>query len=252
MSLGDPVHYLVSGKNRHHGEAIAAGFKARVVPAEHGEVQAGALHLVGGLQHGSLALMKQILDGRDAYVFADRAYMGGGPGSERLRLTLNAYQKEWVEVRPDDRLRALGVELQPWRTRGRHVLLVPPGEAIRELFGLGDWQDEMLARLKACTDRPIMVSVKGDARPLQQRLADCWCVVTYTSNVAVDALLAGVPAFCDSKAAAAPMAGALDSLDIEHPVRLDRELWASSLAYGQFTLDEIRSGYARAVVLGTV
>lgn len=223
-----------------------------MVPAEREQIEPGALHLVGGLQHGSLSIMKQVLSGRDPYVFADRAYFGGGPGTDRLRLTLSAYQQDWVTVRPDDRLRALRVDFKPWRNSGRHILLVPPGPAICELFELGDWCGKTLRRLSACTDRPVEVSFKGDPRPLAERLAGCHCVVTYSSNVAVDAIVAGVPAVCAPMAAAGPVASHLDELEreIEAPRMQDRELWAASLAYGQFTIDEIRSGYARAVVLG--
>jgi hypothetical protein len=79
--------------------------------------------------------------------------------------------------------------------------------------------------------------------------------VTWTSNVAVEAIVAGVPAFVSRYSAAAPMAGMLDTLEhrIETPPMPDgREGWAASLAYGQFTLAEIASGYCAEIVMDQI
>ena len=248
-----PVHYQVTRKNRHHGEAIIRGFGARAVPAEIKHLEADALHLIGGLQHGSLELMRQAMAGGEPYVFFDRAYFGGGPGTDRLRIVPSAYQHDWIAPRPPDRFERTGVELKPWRTDGRHILLVPPAQAIRTLFGIDGWLEATTQRLKACTDRPVMVSIKPDPRPLADRLRDCWCVVTWTSNVAVEALCAGIPAFVSRYSAAAPVAGMLEEIDrIETPPMPDRSAWAWSLAYGEFDLSEIASGFARSVIMETM
>jgi hypothetical protein len=74
--------------------------------------------------------------------------------------------------------------------------------------------------------------------------------VTWSSNVAVEAICAGVPAFTSKLSAASPVAGDLEFLEamIEKPPMPEREQWAWSLAYGEFTLQEIQSGYAREVI----
>lgn len=253
----DAVHYYVDQKNAHHGRAIIQGFKARARNSLNGRLEPGALHLIGGLQFGSLELMKQVLAAGEPYIFFDRAYFGGGRGTDRLRAVPSAYQKHWQERWPDDRYSALSTQhpalaLRPWREAGSHVLVVPPGPAICKLFGLDAWLASSLARLKACFDGPVRVSIKGDPVPLAERLAGSWAVVTYTSNVAVEAVLAGVPCFVDAKSAAAPVSLNLDQIEdrIERPYLADNRLaWAASLAYGQFTLDEISSGYAAEIVL---
>ena len=255
------VLYTQRVKARAHMVAMEAGWpeaerydlaNGRLIP----DNGTPALHIVGGLQFGALYRMREIRAAGMPYIFYDRAYFGGGPHSDRLRITRGAYQKHAIERgRWDNRLSsraaALGVELDPWRASGSHILLVPPGEAIRALFGLGDWEAETLARLKACTDRPVRVSRKPDPVPLSIRLRDCHCVVTWTSNVAVEAICAGVPAVCAFWSAAGPVAGNLDELEayIERPLKPEREAWAESLAWGQFNLDEIRSGFARAVIM---
>ena len=255
--MKQPVHYQVTTKNPHHGHAIIQGFKAQAVDSMQQRIVPGSLHLVGGLQHGSLEILRQVLAAGEPYVFFDRAYFGGGPGTDVLRAVPSAYQKHWQERWPSDRFDALrtanpALEIQPWRQYGSHVLLIPPSGAIEQLFGLTQWGRRMRQRLENAFDGPIRVSHKGDPIPLTERLKNCWAVVTYTSNVAVEAVLAGVPVFVDAKSAAAPVGLTLDQIEerIETPYLADnREAWAASLAYGQFTVDEISSGFAAEIVL---
>ena len=250
--MARPVHYFCDVKNTNHGEAILAGWNAERVWVGRARLARGAsLHLIGGLQFGSLEILREARETKAPYVFFDRAYFGGGPGTNRLRAVPGAYQKNWVEDRPGDRLEALGVRLEPWRAKGRHILLVPPSAAVARLFDLGDWEAKTLRRLKDCTDRPVVVSYKGDPKPLADRLAGCHAVVTWTSNVAVEAAVAGIPAFVGPESAAAPVATQLEYLErlIESPLMPDtREAWAASLAHGQFSVEEIKRGFAREVL----
>ena len=72
--------------------------------------------------------------------------------------------------------------------------------------------------------------------PLAVDLKDCHAVVVHSSNVAVDALLAGVPVFCTVPCAAYRM-GYADLSKIESPLYPDdREQWAWNLADQQWTL----------------
>ncbi len=259
--------YTQYRKARHSTEAMVAGFPGALeTPSEPGQLADADLHLLGGLQFGSLPLLQQIYALRAQFVFWDRAYFGGGTHSDRLRITKNQYQKCTVNEQAGGlhRFEAFGGRLLPWRGRASHIMVVPPSDAILTMFVGSDlpnrqqaWIDYTLEAIRKGTDRPILVSMKGDARPLDSRLKHCHAVVTYTSNVAVEAICAGVPAFTSHLAAAAPVAGGLHDLSnahcIENPPMPDdatREAWAASLAWGQFTLAEIRSGLAREVVLG--
>lgn len=243
-----PVVYYCARKNRHHSDALVAGFGAVAVPVERRRPVPGddVLHIIGGLQFGSLDILHAVRAAGRPYVFVDRAYFGGGPGSNVLRVVPKAYQQHWIACRYADRWDALRIPLQPWRRSGRHILVVPPGEAIRDLFGLGDWTAETVEQLRQVTDRPIDVSIKGDPRPLSTRLHDCHCVVTWSSNVAVEAVVAGVPVFAGRWSAAVLMGYGLHELPamIEAPRMPYRVEWARSLAYGQFTLAEIADGTA--------
>lgn len=248
------VLYTQRHKARGHMDAMEKGFPGQRVDLDSGKLASGddVLHIVGGLQFGALERMKEIQLSGAPFIFYDRAYFGGGPGSERLRITANAYQKNKVQAGVAGRFAKLGVELKPWTQDGDHILFVPPSPAVRALFSVGDdWEGRILKRLADATKRPVRVSVKGDPAPLEERLRGCWCVVTWTSNVAVDAIVAGVPAFTSAHSAAAPVAGSLLDLEtlIEGPPTPKREAWAESLAWGQFDLAEIRGGYAKEIVM---
>lgn len=75
---------------------------------------------------------------------------------------------------------------------------------------------------------------------LDEALAGAGVVVTYNSNSAVDAVLAGVPAITMDEGS---MAWPVTTHDLAAvPVRPDREAWAARLAWCQWSLEEMRSG----------
>lgn len=241
--------YAQWGKARHFTEAVVAGFPGRQRPIDAGRLARDCVHVLGGLQFGCLELLAEIRRQREPYVFFDRAYFGGGTFTQQIRLTRDAYQQHWVGRGDAARLAKWGVQLAPWRTDGEFVMVVPPSAAVQALFGLKDWTTNVLSRLALCSDRRVVLSDKDDRTksPLAERLQGCHAVVTWTSNVAVEAVCLGVPAFTSPWSAAAPVSGRLDGLEIglEQPLRPERTAWAQSLAWGQFTVDEIAAGVAR-------
>jgi hypothetical protein len=78
-------------------------------------------------------------------------------------------------------------------------------------------------------------------------LTDAWALVTHSSNVAVDAVLCGVPVFVAPTSPAAPVAN-LDLKTMKAPLMPQRGAWLASLLAQQFTLDEIRSGFAKQMM----
>lgn len=246
----DRVHYFSGQKNAHYGEAIAAGFQCRKVPIESMRLEPDALHFTGGLQFGGLELMQALLENGEEYIFFDRAYFGGGPRTNRIRAVPMAYQHSWLQ--PAYGPRAFGVELKDWRKSGEYLMLVPPGPAICQLFGLGNWAANITREIIKITDRPMYVSYKGDSKPLAERLGRCHAVITWTSNVAVEAVCAGVPVFVSPFSAALPVGNAISTMtaeSLESPnMSADRQAWVDGLAWGQFSLEEIASGFAREVL----
>lgn len=143
-------------------------------------------------------------------------------------------------------LQARGIYMCPWRQRGTHILLGLPGEEYASALGfdMPKWIAWIREELPKFTDRPIIVRErKGPAKPLALDLKNCWAVVTHSSNIAVDAVLAGIPAFVEPTCAAAPV-GNLSLTELENPYMPDREAWFASLACQQFNFEEMRSGLA--------
>jgi len=134
--------------------------------------------------------------------------------------------------------------------------------AMAEELRPGHWEAKTIARLKRLTDRPIVFRPKPNCRaarpiagstfaptqPLDDALRDCHAVVTHHSNVAVDALLAGVPVFCESGVAS--VLGCADINAIEQPIMpAGRAQWAADLAWCQWNVQEMRDGLAYKYLL---
>lgn len=158
-----------------------------------------------------------------------------------------------------ERFQRHGITIQPWREEGRHILVAGMSgkAAIAEQLRPNQWEEQTIARLRHLTKRPIIYrpkpSWKGAKRipgvpfepemRLSDALKDCHAVVTHHSNVAVDALLAGVPVFCE-KGAASLLSG-LDLTGIERPrMPTGREQWAANLAWCQWSVAEMAEGLA--------
>jgi hypothetical protein len=80
---------------------------------------------------------------------------------------------------------------------------------------------------------------------------DIYAVVTYNSVAAVEAIQYGIPAFALAPTAADPV-GNKDLKLIENPNMPNEDIiqrWLHSIAYSQFSLDEILTGTAWRMVL---
>lgn len=196
---------------------------------------------------GQPRLWRQFVSARatcPAWYYGDHAFFGRG----RFYRCAKGQLQFRGESGNDDpaRFRAFGIPVRDWRSIGSHVLLCPNSEAFFALQGMaaGQWISETTAQIRQHTDRPIKIRWKSEAaeRPLEQDLTDCWAVVTFVSNAAVVAVLAGVPAFCTTDCAGATM-GSRALAAIEQPAMPEgRERWAARLANHQWTLDEMRRG----------
>jgi hypothetical protein len=152
-----------------------------------------------------------------------------------------------------ERAQTIGVKLKPWRTSGDHVLVCRQGQSSGKQWRLNPnaWNDAMIGRLAKLTDRPIRIreKVEREHRPLAADLDGAWAVVTHTSTCAVQAVIAGIPVFCAPENAAAAV-GCSDLTRIEDPHMPERENWLAALAWGQWTIDELRAGLWQKKILG--
>lgn len=163
--------------------------------------------------------------------------------------------KNW----PSDRFEQWNV--QPAKSKpGNHILVCPSSDTItRWVSGMlaRDWVEHTIRTLKQHTDRPIQVRYKprsgklsGPAAahvPFSKAACGAHAVVTCVSLAAVEAQLLGVPTFCDVSSFAAEVSNTKLS-EIESPKRTCTIQWFSNLAYSQFTLEEIASGFAKEIL----
>lgn len=190
--------------------------------------------------------------GRRTFFFCDNGYLGkrwqeGG----YYRITRDDWMMPSIAAPDYDRLAVHGIEVAPWQKGGRHILVCPPIPEYCKAwsFNGSEWQDKTINALKQATRRPIEISYKWsdprgkpDDKPLAERLQDCWAVVTHDSNVAIDALIAGVPVFMTGKHPAVAL-GRRHMAQIEEPARPDNRLaFLAMLAANQWTLEEFAAG----------
>lgn len=252
-----PLCYLntAKGNAREMMEVFAAGSGAEITTNL--ELVPGREAVLWGVDRLTLPLWQEIVKTKTPYWYVDNGYFRSKwSGGDYYRITRNAEQCTGDGESDGARWRALGLKFQPWRKSGTHILIACQSDFWHERHGDGsaaEFARRVTKRLMQITSafdvkRPIIVRGKpiGGHKepPLAEQLADCWAVVTYSSMVATDALLAGVPAFVLAPGAAAPVTHS-DLWEIERPLYPGgREHWAAVLADNQWRLGEIRDGTA--------
>lgn len=200
--------------------------------------------VVWGQEWLTLRIVPQAVRSGRPFWCVDNGYWQPGRGTPRGYYRLTYRGMSPVLLPPSDDLRLAAVPLKVWRSTGRHVLLAMPGVHFGAALGIDvpGWCATIRDELRRHTDRRVYVRPRDSRIPLAQDLAGAWCVVTHSSNVAVDAAIAGVPVFVAPTSAAAPV-GRTD-LDIEAAVTPGRKHWLRSLASQHFTVPEMASGLA--------
>jgi hypothetical protein len=152
-------------------------------------------------------------------------------------------------------LRKYGINIEPWRTTGDHILVATQSEAFyQHRMGISRsvWVTGLCATLGKYTDREIVVCHKPAVKDLapdqahnpsfEPLLKGSWAMVTHSSSAAVRAVCEGVPVFSDLEAMAAPL-GNVDLSGVESPVLAgNREQWLANLLSNQWTYNEMRRG----------
>lgn len=135
--------------------------------------------------------------------------------------------------------------MAPWRARGGHVVFAHPGPTFGTAAGLDmvAWRQAARIALSAATRRAVTERSKDCRRALEGDLRGAHALVTHSSNVAIDAALAGVPVVVAPTSPAAPI-GSTSISEVEQPEMGDREPWLRSLSCQQFTLGEMCDGTA--------
>lgn len=151
--------------------------------------------------------------------------------------------------------------IRPVNMRGEYVLLIGQveGDAALGDLDVRRWYAETTARAAELFGLPVKFRPHplGDSKPvtgaetlegdLAAALDGAALVVTWNSTVGVESVLRGKPTVAmDAGSMALPVA----DTDLRINVPLGRDAWASRLAWCQWSIEEIRNGYAWDVVRG--
>lgn len=227
-----------------------------------------------GLADGLHAILRAYA----AAPWAKAVYVDLGYWGRRKSSRFDGYHKMVADARhptdyfqnipkPPDRLAVHGVQIKPWRPEGRHILVAGMSAKAARAEGMDPerWESETIERLRRITNRPIVYRPKPNcdrARPIpgasferdssiEEALLDCHAVVTHHSNVAVDALMAGIPCISPFGVASRLSRHSVD--DIENLLMPEgREQFAADLAYCQYSVSEMRAGIAWRYIMGEI
>jgi hypothetical protein len=207
---------------------------------------------------------------RDFY-FIETGYLGNYPSKNNTtgrkiyhRIEKNSMQQTRILDVPDDRWKELckfnsSLEYNGWRkNQGSKILLIMSTEKPFQFYNQSrqEWIDTTIATLKKHSDREIVIREKAGRGERTNDTVynafdkDIYAVVTYNSIAAVEAIQAGIPAFSCAHTAASIVSTA-DLTRIENPVKPSEDIiykWLNSIAYGQFSLNEILTGKAWQLV----
>ena len=130
------------------------------------------------------------------------------------------------------------------------IMVCPPSEALSERSGFtqAEWTHNTIKAIKAVSDRRIEIRKKPKINrtpaPFLEAMQGAWCAVTYTGNVATEAMMGGYPCFTTGPHPA-NVFGNTDLKKIEMPYLPDRDTlraWAANLCMNQWTLHQIAVG----------
>ena len=218
-----------------------------------------------GILAGSGEIYKWCQREKKDFYFMDHGYFTNAHDMPHwLRITKNKHCQNILHNKSSDRYeKNFKKEIKPWSKTGKKILVLPPTNAIQNFFNQTNWLAKTLETIEENTDRQIDIrekpynptittdhvgaTVKVDRPTLKQGSIDWtqyFACVTYNSNTAIASLHNGVPVFCDAINCAAAPISETNFSRIETPKYEDRMDLFSSLAYNNFTLEEMQNGTA--------
>jgi hypothetical protein len=183
---------------------------------------------------------------------AENGYLRGA-GGPHVALAVGGHNGAgWWSSAGRERFDGLGIAVRRWRDNGSHVL-VCPSRGIGQNPQPKDWTEKTVARLKKLTDREIRVRAHpGNWKALPEHpdadlardLDGAWACVIWASTAGLRALINGVPVIRTAPHWIAADAAGDDLAQIESPPMPDRMPVFHRIAWAQWSLEEIASGYA--------
>lgn len=213
-----------------------------------------------GLLRGNAHLLSMALSKGLNFYYIDHAYFNPGYRYPNwMRVVRNGFVQNTIIPDVDqDRLKLFDINFKDYNfNTKRNVVVFPPSDTVSRVFNRTNWEAETVEKIKQYTDRPIvirkkkgpvmdnlMLNVKYEEKfdyteSLDEVLDNAYCVVTFNSAVALTALERGIPVICERHCAAFPLTHSFE--EIEHLKEKERLQLFASLAWGQFTMEEIKN-----------
>jgi hypothetical protein len=145
-------------------------------------------------------------------------------------------------------------DVKPWKKGGKYAIIMGQVPKDSSLYGMCPYAwaksiyQSAVDKFKKVYFRPHPEAKKVDIGlpiiegDLEEALDDAKCVISYSSNSAVDAVINGIPAITMFKGS---MAWDVSTHNFKDKLyKGDRDAWGSRLAYSQWHIEEIRAGLA--------
>lgn len=211
-----------------------------------------------------------VKDSRDFY-YIDTGYVGnfpseGNPSGKKIwhRVVKNKSQIIEPSDFPNDRWLNLckqdkRLKWPDWKNYSKKILLVLPNPKACRFYSIDydKWINETTEKIKTFSDLPIETRVKGSRSErnhgysiYQAFDSGVFATVSFNSIASLESVLYGIPAFVSVPCAASPLASS-DLSMLKDPFRPEKRLiekMCNTLAYGQFTQEEIMNGTAWSIV----
>ena len=212
--------------------------------------------VIRGVGGGSRKAILECQASDRTFYTVDTGYYGNVKSKVIHRVTKNDLQNCGPIIeRPMDRAKMFGYKFRKF-TPGSKILICPPSLKVMDLFNQPspeEWVRQITKEIRKYSDRPIEVRMKPNrtervtTKTMSAALADdVHCLVTYNSIAAVEALMEGKPAIVLGPNSAAQIAetNLANIEDPKRPKRDEMDAFMAHLAYCQFTVPELRSGFA--------
>jgi hypothetical protein len=210
--------------------------------------------VIRGLAKDSQRAIKHCQENKIDFYAIDTGYIQPGTKKEYHRVTKNALQNLGpIKERDFDRLQKLNWSYKK-PNLGNKILVCPPSEKVMKFYNLNldEWLPMIIDQIKLQTNRPIEVREKPSreervtTNTIWQALDDTFCLVTFNSIAATEAILYSVPAITLAPNAASLICNT-SITDLKNPfipTKDEIKKFAAHLSYCQFTGSEMKSGYA--------
>jgi hypothetical protein len=254
-----------------NSEPVFAAFKQSIINEGHwvteNDHDADVDVIWSVLWNGRMALNKEIFYSKKPTVVLE---VGGIQRGVTWKICVNGLGvRDCLRSTGNDntRVKQLGLKLQPWTTRGEHILICCQNPKSHQWYGMPNpavWVNDTITTMRKHTDMPVVIrhhprspmtanfshhknvtcqiprKVPGSYDNYDLTFDRAHAVIAWNSNTGPQALLHGIPTFTGPDSLGAGAAD-LDLNNIADPIKADRTQWLNDYVYTEHTLHEIAS-----------